>query len=141
METEQPRIEYAISETHLGKLIQIHLVRMPKDTRKHPLKSLNGFRRRMTKMAAAEIDRKRKHGILPPYPDRQFTVQFIEDREAELEAFAETPDLRDALFKAQRPDITHANIFDFYNHIGYSHRTNRFYAALGVPNGEGQQKG
>lgn len=140
METEQPRIEYAIGESRNGKLYQIHLLRMPEDTKRHPLKSLNGFRRRMTKMFAAHYDKMRGTGK-SPWPARSFQVQFIEDREAELAAFADTPELRDTLYKAEQPDLIHENVFDFYNHIGYSHRTNRFHAALGVPNGEGQQKG
>lgn len=122
---DQPRIEYAISEIHLGKLIQIHLVRMPEDTKRHPLKSLNGFRRRMTKKFAAYSDKQKGTGK-SPWPPRSFQIQFIEDRERELEMFADTPDLRDALYKASEPDVTHENIFDFYNHIGYDHKRDRF---------------
>jgi hypothetical protein len=138
METEQPRIEYAISESHKGKLVQIHLIRMPEDRKRHPLKSLNGFRRRMTKMFAAYSDKQKGTGK-SPWPPRSFQIQFIEDREAELEAFAETPELRDALYKAEAPDLTHENIFDFYSSIGYDHKRNRF-DSLGAKNGEGQER-
>lgn len=134
----QPRIEYAISEVHHGKLIQIHLIRMPEDTKRHPLKSLNGFRRRMTKKFADYSTKQRGTGK-SPWPPRSFQIQFIEDREREFEKFAEMPDLRDSLYKAQEPDLTHENIFDFYSHIGYDHTRDRF-DSLGAKNGEGQER-
>lgn len=138
MESEQSRIEYAISEMQTGKLLRIHLIRMPEDRKRHPLKSLNGFRRRMTKMFA-DYSTKQKGTGKSPWPPRSFQIQFIEDREAELAAFADTPELRDALYKAHEPDRVHENIFDFYSNIGYDHKRNRF-VSLGAKNGEGQER-
>lgn len=125
--------EYAIMELHEGEDVCVHFIRMPEDTKRHPLKSLNGFRRRMTKRAAEEIRRNQKAGR-SPHPAKQFRIQFIEDFSRERKMFRKVlPDLYPLL-----PEHIHENIFDFYNHISYDHKRNRF-VPLGVPNGEGQE--
>lgn len=132
MEATEQKPEYVIAERHNGKLFQAHFVCMPEDTKRHPLKSLNGFRRRSTKHAS---DYMTKHQTPQgwPSPPRQFRVFYLEDWAFELEIFEGTR-------PPEQPDLTHANIFEFYNHIGYDHKRDRF-KPLGATNGEGQEKG
>lgn len=126
----QPEPEYVITEMHSGKLFRAHYIRMPEDTKRHPLKSLNGFRRRSTKRAS-EYMRKNETPQGWPNPPLQFRVFFPADYEMEVQYVRGRP---------TEPALIHENVFDFYNHIGYDHKRDRFNTVLGVvPNGEGQQ--
>lgn len=129
MEMPKQKPEYVIAEMNKGEAVHAHFVCMPEDTKRHPLKSLNGFRRRATKFVADYI-RKNPSPKGWQSPPRYFRVYFLEDWEMERAMFGEPAP----------PETTHANIFDFYKHIGYDHKRDR-YEPLGATNGEGQEKG
>lgn len=115
---EQP--EYVIKEYRDKNLYQLHYVTL-NDARFHPeLTSINAFRHRLQRRMSKYID---KHGYV--YPSNYFELRFAAHEKQEQELLG---DLLGG--PPSQVDMNHDSIFDFYAHIGFDYKKNKWPSKL-----------
>ncbi|MBI6727219.1 hypothetical protein YA0089_26755 [Pseudomonas viridiflava] len=115
---EQP--EYVIKEYREKELFQYHYVTL-NDDRFHPeLTSINAFRQRLLRRMSAYIE---KNGYV--YPSHYFELRFAAQEKKEQELLGQLLG-----GPPSQVDMHHNSIFDFYTHIGFDYKKNKWPSKL-----------
>lgn len=127
---------YAIIELSNGCQFRLHLIDVPKHTEKGwytAVSSAEGFKRRMRKRHNDLIDKTGSYAA----PTMHFIVKLRSDFDAERAIEYD----HGVAVRYRGGTVQHANIFEFYKHIGFDYKKNRFIQGQANGSKNTQDKG